>query len=61
MIRLLYSLAAEYQNDLKLDRDEMAGIYDNRRVFEYHGLNKNISLTIINTAMKRYCNASYCH
>ena len=36
MSGLLYSLVAEYQNDLKPDRDEMLGIYEYRRVFEYH-------------------------
>lgn len=37
MSALLYSLAAEYQNYLKPDRDEMLGIYEYHRVFEYHG------------------------
>ena len=30
-------MAAEYQNDLKPDRDEMFGEYEYRGVLEYHG------------------------
>ena len=41
---LLYSLAAEYQNYLTPGRDEMLGIYDYHRVFEYHGYDSKLLL-----------------